>query len=110
MAQRLDIEGYTVRIWVPVRDVESFNFSRQTPRQAELAAAQIKAAIVRHLGHDHGDQWDYMATERVASAVCDSCGSAWTEKDTHYNGGCCDQDEADHEQAKADNGQLGVGA
>lgn len=33
--------------------------------------------------------------------VCSHCGADWTEASDSYNGGCCEADEAAHEQSEA---------
>lgn len=110
MSKRTDINGYHVKVFVPVGAGGGFSGPRKmTPDQAMRKADEIRAAIVRHLAHEFGDYWEGIWREIETNEVCDSCGMPWTEKSTAYNGGCCDADEADHEQTIADNGSLGVG-
>ena len=33
--------------------------------------------------------------------VCGHCGSGWTESDSLYNGGCCDEDEKNNPELRA---------
>ncbi len=114
MAKYTEIEGYSVIVFVAVRDESVGIFSgtrRQTAPQALRSANEIKDAIRRHLSHDFGDVMERnIDIEAQTKVTCDSCGEAWTEKSDTYNGGCCDADEEDEEQRKRDNSGLGVGA
>lgn len=114
MTKHTEIEGYSVIVFVPVREERGGIFSgvrQQTPAQALRSANEIKDAIRRHLSHDFGGVMERnIDIEPQIAATCESCGAPWTEKSDAYNGGCCDADEEDHEQSKRDNGALGVGA
>ena len=61
-------------------------------RAASQRADTIEKAIVRTLG-PYEDECRAVQTRTVSEAVCEHCGSTWTEVDPKYNGGCCARDE-----------------
>lgn len=78
-----------------IRTSESF-FYGNTPaekarmqRDKEDRANEVLADVKRHV-----DNVDSAWVEFDQEALCEHCGSSWTEKSTTYNGGCCDADEA----------------
>lgn len=116
MSKKTTIEGYTVSVFVPVRDkagwVRSFSFrGARSPDAAHADAREIREAIVRHLSHDHDDVCqNTVEIDAQISETCESCGAPWTEDGGAYNGGCCNEDEAEREEERSENGQFGVGA
>lgn len=55
---------------------------------------EIAADIRRHV-----DNVSRVSVEWDQEAVCEHCGSRWTEDSTMYNGGCCGKDEANNPEA-----------
>ncbi len=60
-------------------------------RDMEARLEEIMADIKRHV-----DNVGSAHIEFDQEHVCEHCGSVWTEKDSNYNGGCCDKDEQAH--------------
>lgn len=63
-------------------------------RDMEDRCDELIADMKRHVDNFGSAEIEYDQEE-----VCEHCGYRWTEKDSHYNGGCCDEDEA-AEQAR----------
>ena len=55
-------------------------------------AQDIARSIERHV-----DNIESAIVAFDQPGVCSYCGRKWTEESTKYNGGCCDQDEANAE-------------
>lgn len=62
-------------------------WERDMERRCEAIAADIKR---------HVDSVGSIGIEFDCDDVCSHCGNAWTEKSDTYNGGCCEQDEANN--------------
>jgi hypothetical protein len=50
---------------------------------------RLESAIRRHV-----DGYGYLNVEVETASSCSFCGGKWTEDGDSYNGGCCDEDEA----------------
>jgi hypothetical protein len=50
---------------------------------------RIRKAILRHI-----DDIDSASVVYETKSYCSFCGDEWTEASDTYNGGCCDEDEA----------------
>lgn len=64
---------------------------------AKEVCEQIVEQVRRHV--------DDVAIVQIISddaIVCEFCGNRWTEDDTLYNGGCCDEDQKREDDRLAD--------
>lgn len=95
MAKKTRIAGYSVIAFVTVREQHGGRwYPQRSPEQAQREADAIKAAIVRHLSHDHPDvARNSIDIEEQSTSFCEHCNGMWSEKSDTYNGGCCDKDE-----------------
>jgi hypothetical protein len=99
MAKKTRIDGYSVIVFVPTREMAGWRQRPMTAQQALSEANDIKDDIKRHL-HDHADCISSIDIEDQTTAFCEHCGNAWTETSDAYNGGCCDKDEKANPQAQ----------
>lgn len=98
MARKTCIENYRVEV-IPEPVIGVIYLSATQPTEEEKLrrrCEEIRTAIKRHID-DVSDC--YVICDR--SHVCEHCGAKWTERDTVYNGGCCDKDEAANPDARA---------
>lgn len=88
MGKKYYVDGYYVRV-----EVQSYFH----PDQQEVAgwmktdAEKMVEQIKRHV-----DDVGNVTVEADGEYVCEHCGSKWTEGNSPYNGGCCDEDEKAH--------------
>lgn len=57
-------------------------------RYARDSANNVLRSIQRHVDNTHNARVNI-----CRRYTCEFCGRLWTERDTSYNGGCCDRDE-----------------
>jgi len=74
--------------FIIVRPTDSGYSSKDAATASLNACRAIVVDIKRHVDNV-SDRDMNIETEYV----CSHCGSAWTERSTEYNGGCCDEDE-----------------
>lgn len=73
-----------------------FGGSRENiAKRYEERCEQIAEEIKRHV-----DNVGYITIMSDQNYVCPDCGSGWTEESDTYNGGCCDEDEANNPNAE----------
>lgn len=89
------IEGYTVTATISVSEQFSVT-EKQAKREADNAAALIKTHVAPHAMIE-----PYIEVRAQIDSKCEFCGSAWTEDDDQYNGGCCENDQKLHERGVA---------
>ena len=82
-----NIVDYTVIV-----EVENFGKSWKS-NERYLAEKRSYAEEMINEIKRHVDNVDHVYIETEYEAVCEHCGSGWTEEDSNYNGGCCDKDE-----------------
>lgn len=99
MSRKMQINGFEVRIDVPVR-ARSFGYSARDADDARRDADEIVKEIKRHVA-PYCEDARHAHIVMDSEAVCDSCGARWTEKDDHYNGGCCEKDQTDQDAREA---------
>ena len=79
------------------REERAQKLERSWQRDCESIAEQIR----RHVDGLPGGRDKGVSVVCDTISVCGFCGSDWTEDDANYNGGCCDADEATHNEAAA---------
>lgn len=94
MAKKMIKENMRVEVYA--RNPGDFGIAKisgQSRSEAEEIAIleDIAAKIKRHVGKFDDDRGDVLVTWDDA-AVCEHCGSVWTEVSPKYNGGCCQAD------------------
>lgn len=87
------------RVIVDPRSLGNYGFVIMSdPSQPDVRERRYKQRcdeIIEQIRR-HVDNVGYVEREDITKAVCSFCGCRWTEDTDNYNGGCCDQDEANN--------------
>jgi methionyl-tRNA synthetase len=86
MASKKNITGYHVAIEPKQHYMHRWSEEDKLNDQKNVCKDMIQQ-INRHV-----DEVGYIDLIEEAEMVCEHCGSMWSERESSYNGGCCDKD------------------